>query len=137
MAEPSHSQSRLLVAISVPAAATTLAYVPEFFSDPSTGLGPMGAVIVVAAPMVAYLMNRRRPVATNLSRALLVGLPQVPLLVVLVLFDVWLDVRSGYLLTGSGEVDMAVGFGSVFALGLGVVLAALVAAAARFGASHR
>jgi len=37
------------------------------------------------------------------------------------------------LLTGSGEVDMAVGFGSVFALGFGVVLAALVAAAARFG----
>jgi hypothetical protein len=136
MAEPSYNQSRLLAAMSVPAAATTLAFVPEFFFDPRTG-GSWAALTVVAAPVVAYLMNQRRPVATNLCRALLVGLPQVPLCVALELFDVWLDVRSGYLLAGSGEVAMAVGYGSVFALGFGVVLAALVAAAARFGASHR
>ncbi len=40
------------------------------------------------APVFAYLMNQRRSVATSLSRALRVGLTQVPLFVVFVLFDV-------------------------------------------------
>jgi hypothetical protein len=99
MAKPSERCTGLLVASSVPAAATALAFALEFFFDPSTG-GSWAAMTVAAAPLVSYVMNRRRPVATSLSRALLVGLPQVPVYVVL-------------------------------------VLAALVAAAARFGTSQR
>lgn len=136
MAELGERRASLLGHALVPAAATTLAFVPGFFSDASTGRLDWAGVALVAAPLVAYVMNRRRPVATSLGRALLVGVPQVPLYVVLVLFDVWLDVRRGYLLADSGELAMALGFGSVFALVSGVVLAALVTAAARFGASH-
>ncbi len=126
----------LLMAMALPAVATTLAYVPAFFSDPGARGSIWPAVALIAAPAAAYLVNRRRPVATNLRRALLIGLPQVPLSVALAMFDVWLDVRSGYLLADSGEEAMAYGFGSVFALGSGLALAALVAAAARFAVTR-
>lgn len=137
MARPSQVHTSLLVATVLPMVATTLAFVPAFFSDPSTGGLILPGLAMVAAPVAAYLINRRRPAATNLRRALLVGLPQLPLYVALQLIDVWLDVRSGYILADSGEVTMAVGFGAMFALGFGVLLAGLVAASARLGASHR
>lgn len=135
MAAPEPDQVGLLSAVALPASVTALCFVPGLFSDPSTqGLSWLGAALV-AAPGAAYLVNRRRPVVTNLGRAILVGLPHIPLCLALMLLDVWLDVRSGYLLAGSGEVAMAVGVGAVFALGLGIVLAGLVAASSRLGAS--
>jgi hypothetical protein len=52
--------------------------------------------------------------------------------------DIWLDVRSGYLIAESGEVEMARGFGTVMAVGVGLLLTVLVLAAACIGASrHR
>lgn len=51
--------------------------------------------------------------------------------------DIWLDVRSGYLIAGSGEVEMALGFGTVMAVGVGLLLTVQVYAAARVGAVRR
>ena len=48
-------------------------------------------------------------------------------------FNTWLEVRSGYLLAGSGEESMAYGFGtSVGGVG-GIVTAILVVYGAKFG----
>jgi hypothetical protein len=58
----------------------------------------------------------------------------LPLAVGLMWLDIWLDVRSGYLLAGSGEVQMALGFGTAMAAGVGLLLTVLVVAAGRFGA---
>lgn len=124
----------------VPAAVTALVFVPEFFRDPQATEKspaftlPWLAALLLAGPVAAYLMNRRQPVASEVKLALLVGLPQLPLVVVLVMVDVWLDVRSGYLLAGSGEEAMAYGIGAWLASITGVVLVALVAVSARLGA---
>jgi hypothetical protein len=100
---------------------TVAVFVPEFFRDPSQVESSWGITLVwlvallVAAPVTAYLINRRRAVATTVGRAALVGLPQLPLVVLLMVVDVWFDVRSGYLLAGSGEEAMSYGIGSVVA----------------------
>jgi len=127
----------LLVTALVPAAATTLAFVPEFFSRPSFGMFIWLGLGMIVSPVAAHMISRRRPVATDLGRALLVGLPQVPLFVALMMFDVWLDIRNGYLLAGSGDVGMAVGLGTMVGLVAGVVLAGLVAVSTWLGASRR
>lgn len=44
------------------------------------------------------------------------------------------DIRGGYLLAGSGEVEMARVMGTVLAILVGLLLTALVAAGARLGA---
>ncbi len=101
--------------------------------------GPVwAALLLLAAPVTALLVNRRWPVATTGRRAFLLGFPQLPLAVVLRWLDIWLDIRSGYLLADSGEVDMAYGYGTAMAVAFGLWLVLLVAAAAPFGAArHR
>ncbi len=128
-------------AVLLPAAATTVVYAPMILSRPNLwddlpvllGL-TWFVVLILAAPVTAAVVNRRWPVATTTTRACLLGLPQLPLAIVLMRLDIWLDVRSGYLLAGSGEVDMALGWGIMMATGVGLVLTVLVAAAARVGA---
>jgi hypothetical protein len=63
----------------------------------------------------------------------LAGVPQVVLTVALIRLDTWLDVRSGYLLAGSGEEAMAYGLGTIIGALLGLVLAVLVTAGALLG----
>jgi len=93
-------------------------------------------VLVLAAPMTALLMNRRRPRATTLGRALLLGLPQLPLAIILMWMGIWLDVRSGEITAGTNMVTVALTVGTLLAAGLGLLLVLLVAAAARVGATH-
>ena len=76
-------------------------------------------------------MNRRRPFATDAPRALQSGLPQLPLAVGLVVLDVWLEVRTGYLLAGSGEEAMSYGIGGVLSAAVGLLVTMLVAVGAR------
>jgi hypothetical protein len=130
-------------ALLLPAAATAVAYSPMVLSRPDLWdnvpgvVGPAWfALLVLAAPVTAALVNRWRPIATTGARAWLLGLPQLPLAVGLMRLDIWLDVRSGYLLAGSGEVEMALGWGTVMATVVGLLLTVLVAAAARFGAGR-
>lgn len=124
----------------LPALVTVLLFVPEFFRDPAeSGDAPAltliwAGIVLVGAPITAFVMNRRVPVATDGLRSLLISVPQLPLVVGLMTIDVWLDVQSGYLLAGSGEEAMAYGLGTTVAGIFGLLLAILVAAAARFGA---
>jgi hypothetical protein len=136
------AQGGWVPALLLPAAATTVVYTTMFLFRPDGAPAFVGQLwfplLVLAAPVAAVLMNRRRPVATTMARAWLLGLPQLPIAVGLMWLAIWLDVRSGYLLAGSGEVQMALGFGTLLAAGIGLLLTVLVAAAARFGArGHR
>ncbi len=123
-----------------PAAATTIVFLFEFFRDPAATEDAPAltllwvGVLLVAAPITAYVVNRRRAVATDALRSLVIGAPQLPLLVLLVTIDVWLDVQSGYLLAGSGEEAMSYGIGTTVAAIFGLILVVLVAVAARVGA---
>lgn len=128
-------------ALLLPAAATTVVYTPmilfrpDLWEDLPGFIGPTWfAVLLLAAPVTAALVNRRWPVATTTARACLLAMPQLPLAIVLMRLDIWLDARSGYLLAGSGEVETALGWGTMMATGVGLLLIVLVAAAARFGA---
>jgi hypothetical protein len=94
-------------------------------------------LLVAAAPIAAFVFNRRWPVAKTGMRALAVGLPQLAVAVILIRLDVWLEVRSGYLLAGSGEEAMSYGIGTVVAVVGGTILSLLVALAARHGARGR
>jgi hypothetical protein len=127
-------------ALLLPAAATTVVYAPMLLFRPDGVPGFVDLVwfplLVLAAPVTAAFVNRRRPVATTMARAWLLGLPQLPLAVGLMWLDIWLDVRSGYLLADSGEVQMALGFGTAMAAGIGLLLTVLVAAAACFGSGR-
>ncbi|MDC5698598.1 hypothetical protein OO014_15170 [Intrasporangium calvum] len=130
--------SGLLTAALLPAVVTLLVFVPEFLRDPATAT-PTGSlvwlgVLLVAAPVAAFVQNRRLAVAANAGRSLLVGAPQLPLVVALTMLDVWIDVQRGYLPPGSGEEAMAYGIGSMISAVVGLILILLVAAAARLGA---
>ena len=130
-------------ALLFPVAATVVVYGPQLVTNagqwddvvPVVAIGWL-IVLLLAAPVVAFLMNRRRPFATDASRALQSALPQLPLAVGLVLLDVWLEVRTGYLLAGSGEEAMSYGIGGVLSGAVGLLLTMLVAVGARLGA-HR
>ena len=120
-------------ALLLPAAATTVVYTPMILSG---FLGPTSfALLILAAPLTAALVNRRMPVATTPARACLLGLPQLPLAFVLMWLGIWLHVRSGSLLAEFGEVETVLGYGTMMAAGVGLLLTLLVAAASRFGAS--
>ena len=125
----------------VPAAATAAAFSPELFVNPLddvSGRVRVGwlALLLCAAPLAAVALNLLRPVATTKDRAVWLALPQIVVFVALVRVDVWLDVRSGYLLADSGEEAMAYGLGMIAALIAGVLVAGPTAAGARWGA-HR
>ncbi len=135
------SRRDIAFAASTSAVATVLVFAPEFFRDPSaTQSAPAVTLIwllavLTAAPVVAHVVARRRP-AVGAGGAVLVGLPQLPLVVALVMLDVWFDVRSGYLLAGSGEEAMSYGIGATVATVVGTVLAGLVALSSWWGAGR-
>ena len=88
--------------------------------------------LLTTAPVTAYVVARlcRR---SHHGAMALAGVPQVVLTVALIRLDTWLDVRSGYLLAGSGEEAMAYGLGTIIGALLGLVLAVLVTAGALLG----
>jgi hypothetical protein len=73
----------------------------------------------------------------NVTSAFLVGLPQVPLFVLLSVASIWLDVQRGHLLAGSGEEAMSYGIGATVSAVAGIVLLILVSVAAKFGSRRR
>ena len=130
------------LALLAPTAATTVVYTPSLLFQPTLWENVPGyvslvwlAVLISAAPVTAALVNRRRPVAVTHPRSWLLGLPQLPLVLGLAWFDIWLDVRSGYLLPGY-EVEVALGFGTIMAAGFGLLLTVLVNAASVIGAAR-
>ena len=138
------ARGRLGTTVLATIVATTVVFAPMFlfradiWENVPRFFGPAWfVVLLLAAPVTALLINRRLPVATTAGRALLLGLPQLPLAIALMWLDIWLDIRSGYLLAGSGEVEMAYGYGTVMAAGVGLLLVLSVAVAARYGATHR
>lgn len=123
----------------VPAAATVLVFVPVVLRSPSTTQAvPPGwfITLLLAAPLTAYLASRRGP-PLGLAAALLVGLPQVPLVVLLSIAAIRLDVQRGHLLAGSGEEAMSYGIGIGVGAIAGVILLILVSAATLLGARRR
>ncbi|MHA7156374.1 hypothetical protein [Arthrobacter sp. TMN-50] len=87
--------------------------------------------------MSAYLVSRLKAIALSISLALLSGLPQVPLMVVLSTAAIWLDVQRGHLMAGSGEEAMSYGIGTAVAFAVGILLLIVVAAGTRLGARPR
>lgn len=135
------SPASLLPSTILALAVTTVLFAPHLLFNPEQEHVLPGAatalwwVVLAAAPATAAaLANRRKPAATTIGRALAVGVPQWPLVVGLVLLDVWVDVRSGYLLAGSGEEAMSFGIGFVVAPVLGFMIAFIVTLAALVGA---
>lgn len=123
-----------------PAAATMVVYSPQVLTDSDQmsglplALGLLWAVLLLlAAPVVAWGLGRRgvRP-KTGRTYAL-VGLTQVGTALVLVRLDTWLEVRSGYLLAGSGEEAMSYGIGTWIGGVFGIVIALLVIYGAKLG----
>jgi len=80
---------------------------------------------VVAAPIVAFAVNRVRPTTIDADRAIATGFPQVVILLVMIALDVWLDGRHGYYV--GGEAGMAHGIGLTVGVLGGSVLVLLVA----------
>lgn len=123
--------------------ATCVVFVPQLVTDAgqTERLSPLlnlaWLVLLLCVPAVAGVTTRRLGVPADDRRALLVGLPQVVAVPSLVRLDVWLEVRSGYLIAGSGEEAMSYGIGSVLGLVVGLVLVLLVSAAARLGSRAR
>lgn len=121
------------------AAALVAAYSPQLLMDSSQfahlplamRLGWL-ALVLVAPPLVAFVASRRHG-RTSAGASFWVGLPLPVAATLLVWLDVWLEVRSGYLLAGSGEEAMAYGIGTVSGVAGGTLLAALVTAAAWMG----
>lgn len=124
-----------------PTAATALVFILALLRDPSTTEpAPPGwlAALLLAGPLTAYLPSRHFGGALGAATSLLVGLPQLPLILLLSTASIWLDVKRGHLLPGSGEEAMSYGIGTIVAFLAGTMLVFLVAAAARLGArTHR
>lgn len=134
VAAPAKPRARLLLAALLPMLATAVTLTPELFSTPERVPLWLGILLPFNAPAVALLVNWRWPAATNRDRATWAALPQVAIVPLMVWLDVWLDVRSGYLLKNSGEEAMAFGFGTVLGVITGIVLLVLVGFAGRIGA---
>ena len=140
MTVPQTSRSPYAAIAAAALAATAVAYSPQLVTDagqvsraPAALTWAWLVLLLVAAPVVAGVLARRwRPVA-GVAQALLVGLPQLLAVLALVRLDVWLEVRSGYLLAGSGEEAMAYGIGTAVGAVAGAVLTVLVAAAVPLG----
>jgi hypothetical protein len=134
---PAHTslRTRFLLAALLPALATIVAWSPQvLFRSTTEPASPLLLVLLlVSAPIVALLVNRRWPAATNAARSIGVALPQLVVLP-MVWLDVWLDVQNGNLLRGSGEEAMSYGLGTLAGLVAGVILVVLVAFTSRLGA---
>jgi hypothetical protein len=126
-----------------PALATVVLFAPEFLRDPAQAEETRWFTVVwlvavlLAGPVTAYLVGQRRQVAPTASLAFVVGLPQLPVVLVLMSIDVWLDVQRGYLLAGSGEEAMSYGIATTLGAAAGLLLVVLVALAARVGTARR
>lgn len=134
------SVGRVSMLAATSSAATTLLFIPILLRSPSTteALPTLWLVaFLAAAPFTAYLLNRRLQADLGIVESLLVGLPQLPVIVLLSVAGVWLDVQRGFLLAGSGEEAMSYGIGISVAVAAGFVLLVLVAAAARLGGIRR
>jgi hypothetical protein len=118
----------MLLAAGLPAVMTAAALAPMLF-DPPDRIDPLALSLLALAPVVAFVVNWHWPVATNADRALLVALPQVAVVLIMIRIGVWLDVRRGHLLQGSGEEEIAAGLGLL----LGTILVGLVGGAGRLG----
>ena len=124
----------------LPATTTALVYLPQLLnrageSEDWSGARSLGwlLLLLLGAPLVACLLNRRLRVPSSAARWLLVGLPQLLLLVALVRLDVWFDVRTGYLPPGSSEQAMAYGLSGLASLLGGALLVLLTEAGAHLG----
>lgn len=121
------------------AAALVAAYSPQLLMDSgqfaslplAMRLGWL-ALVLASPPLVAFLVSRRHR-RTSAGTWFWVGLPLPVAATLLARLDVWLEVRSGYLLAGSGEEAMAYGIGTAVGIAGGTLLAALVTAAAWMG----
>lgn len=140
--DPTRNGHRITWLAAAPTAATLLVFIPALLRDPSTTEAVPAvwlATLFLAAPLTAYLASRLLGVALNFSSSLLVGLPQLPLTLLLSMAITWLAVHRGHLLAGSGEDAMSYVIGGIVAFIAGTILLILVALAARIGArqAHR
>lgn len=121
----------------MPTAATALVFIPVLFRDPATmGTvpGEWLAALLLAGPVTAYFASRLSGKPRDATASILVGLPQLPLILLLSTANIWLEVQRGHLLGGSGEDAMAYVIGTPIAFMVGTILMTVVAAAARLGA---
>ena len=121
------------------ALATTVVILPQLAAsaDQATELPAFlrwawQAALLTAAPVAAYVVARRSR-GIHAGTMALAGVPQVMVVVALIRLDVWLDVRSGYLLADSGEEAMAYGLGTIIGALLGLLLSVLVSVGAVLG----
>ena len=117
-----------------------MVYSPQLLtdSDQMSGLPPaLGlvwvALLLLTAPVVAWALARRGATVKTSGKVMLVGLTQLTTALTLVRLDTWLEVRSCYLLAGSGEEAMSYGIGTVMGAIGGMVTAVLVVYGAKLG----
>lgn len=128
-----------------PAAATAVLYSPQLLTDPDQmstlppALGWLWVLMLLsAAPAVAWVIGRREGSRVpGGGRDVVAGLVQLVVAVILVRLDTWLEVRSGYLLAGSGEEAMSYGLGTSVAGLVGTVTGIAVICAVRLGRGSR
>lgn len=119
------------------ASATALVFLPMVLRSPSTtqAVPPVWLVaLVLAAPLTAYLVSRFRCARLTGKSSLLVGLPQIPVILLMSTAAIWFDVQRGHLLAGSGEEAMSYGIGTIVGTIIGIILMILVAVGAWIGA---
>lgn len=123
-----------------PAAATLIVYVPELATDagqmadlPTLARWVQMVLLLGAAPVVASAVALRTRAGVDRRAAAAAGLAQLAVAVGLVRLDVWIEVRTGYLLAGSGEEAMAYGLSTIAGIAGGLVLAVLVVLAIYIG----
>lgn len=142
------ARSRLLTGdgaiVVAPAVATFLVYLPQLVTDAGqVGQAPVALrwawllLLLLAAPVAAAAVAGRTRTARGRRAAVVAGVAQWVLCVVLVRLDVWLEVRSGYLLAGSGEEAMAYGLSTIAGMVGGLALGTLVGLSVLAGAGPR
>lgn len=139
--EARRSNADVVGLAAVLAGVTALVFVWQLATDPDDFPPVLNlawlVLLLTAAPVAAAVLSRRREVRLTRAQQWLVGLPQLFVTVGLVWLDVWLDVRSGYVLAGSGEEAMSYGIGSVVGIVVGLVLTGLVVLGAYSGNKRR
>jgi hypothetical protein len=123
----------------LPALATAATLIPPLFG--TTGLGPGRSIvvfwlllIVLSAPMVAFVVNWQWPAATNANRAFLAALPQPVVMPLMLRLAVLLDIQRGHLVRDTSEEAMTSGFLITGGLLVGLILMIPLAAAGYLGA---